>query len=307
MKPAPADWLNYHHLIYFWHVARHGSVSAAARELHLAQPTVSAQIGALERAVGGRLFERAGRGLRLSDLGRTVLRFADEIAWLGRELLDTLRDRPVGNPVQIQIGVADVVPKIVAHELIAPAVRMPEPVRVVCYESTHAELLARLAIYDLDVVISDAPVTSQVRVRAFSHLLGECGVSFLASRSLRRRLRRPFPQALDAAPFLLPTANTALRRSLERWFDEVGVRPNVVGEFEDSALLKVFAESGAGVFAAPDVVRARVAAQYGLVAVGRTDAIREEFYCISTERRVTHPAVLAITSAARGTLFRRPL
>lgn len=307
MSHEPIHWLNYHHLLYFWHVARHGSVTAAARELHLAQPTISAQIHALERAVGGRLFERAGRGLRLSELGRTVLRYADEIAALGRELLDTLRDRPAGNPVQVQVGVADVVPKLVAHELIAPALRMAEPVQVVCYESTHAELLSRLALYDLDVVISDSPVTSQVRVRAYSHLLGECGVSFLAARTLRRRLRRPFPQVLDGAPFLLPTANAALRRSLERWFDEVGVRPQVVGEFEDSALLKVFAESGAGVFAAPDVVRRRIASQYGLAVVGSTDAIREQFYCISTERRVTHPAVLAITTAARGTLFRGPV
>ena len=298
------DRLNYHHLLYFWTVAREGSLVAAGRVLRLSHPTLSAQIHSLEGALGEKLFVRTGRRLVLTEMGRVVLRYAEEIFALGREMGDVLKGRTSGRPVRLDVGVADVVPKLVVRRLLQPALGMPEPVRLVCHEGAAEELLANLATHTLDIVISDAPVPPGSTVRAFNHLLGETGVSFFATKPLASRYRRRFPGSLDAAPVLLPLENLTLRRSLDQWFDRHDLRPRVVAEFEDSALLKVFGGDGLGVFPAPTVLEADVARQYGVHVVGRAPEIRERFYAISAERRLRNPAIVAITENARHEMFR---
>jgi len=296
------EWLNYHHLRYFWAVAREGSVTRAAEKLHISQPTVSAQIRELEEALGERLFLRTGRTLALTDVGRTVFRYADEIFGLGRELLDTVKGRPTGRPARLSVGIANVVPKLVAYRLIEPALQLPEPVLMECVEDRPDRLLAELAVHTLDVVLNDAPVGPLVNVRAYSHLLGDCSVTVFGVPALARHARR-FPASLDGAPFLLPTQNTALRRGLDQWFDEQRIRPQVVGEFEDSALLKVFGQAGRGLFTAPTAIADEVRRQYGVRRIGEIEPVRERFYAISVERRLKHPAVVAISEAARQGLF----
>ena len=303
MYASGMEWLNYHHLLYFWVVAKEGTIAAACKELMLTQPTISAQIRALENALGEKLFQRHGRYLVLTEVGREVYRYADEIFSLGRELMDTLRGRPKGNPMRFRVGVADVLPKLVAFRLLGPALTLPEPARLVCFESTRADLMAKLSIHELDLVLSDSPIGPDARVRAFAHQLGECGVSIFGTKELAESHRRRFPASLDGAPFLLPTSTTALRRELEHWFDAENIRPTVVGEFDDSALLQAFGQAGAGMFAAPDVIESEVRRQYGVRVVGRLGFVRERFYAISVERKVKHPAVLAITNEARQELF----
>ena len=297
------EWLNYHHLLYFWLVAREGSLARASAELRLAQSTVSGQVRALERSLGEKLFARSGRRLVLTETGRVVYRYAEDIFALGRELRDTLRGESVGRPMNLVVGVADVVPKLVAWRLLEPALRSSEPMRVVCREDKPDRLLAELAVHNLDVVLSDAPVGPSIRIRAFSHLLGECGVVFFATRELAAAHRRGFPKSLDGAPMLLPTENTALRRSLDAWFSARGVRPRVVGEFDDSALLKVCGQTGMGIFPASSVIADEVRRQYQVHEVGRPEPVRERFYAISIEKKLKHPAVVAISEAARQKLF----
>ena len=297
------EWLNYHHLLYFWTVARLGSVTAACAELHLAQPTVSAQIHALEESLGGRLFSRSGRNLVLTDLGRTVYRYADEIFGLGRQLLDAVHGRGDAHALQLTVGVADVMPKAVAYRILAPALSLPQQVRIVCREDKPDRLLAELAVQNLDVVLLDTPMPPTVRARAFSHLLGECGVTFFGAKPLALAHRKNFPKSLSGAPVLLPTDNTALRRSLDEWFERIGIRPRIVSEFEDSALLKAFGEQGLGLFPAPSVIEDEVHGKYGVESVGTADGVRERFYAISPERRLKHPAVVAISNAARSNLL----
>lgn len=295
-------WLNYHHLLYFWTVARAGSVTRACEELHLTQPAISSQIRTLERSLGEKLFEKRGRHLVLTEVGQLVFRYADEIFRTGRELQETLAGRPSGQPVRFTVGVTDAMPKLLAYRLLEPALSLAEPVRLVLREDKPERLLAELSIHALDLVLADAPLPPTVKVRAYSHLLGECGVTVFGVPSLARVHRRRFPQSLEGAPFLLPT-NTVLRRSLDQWFETQGVRPRTVAEIEDSAVLKVFGGSGVGLFAAPSAVEAEVRRQYGVSVVGRVDAIRERFYAISVERRISHPAVLTITRAARQDIF----
>jgi LysR family transcriptional activator of nhaA len=297
------EWLNYHHLLYFWMVAREGSVAKASAQLRLAQPTISGQIRTLEETLDVKLFKRVGRNLALTDTGHLVYRYADEIFGVGRELMDTLRGRPTGRPVKLQVGVADVVPKLIAHRLLAPALALKDPVQVVCREDKADRLLAELAVRGLDLVISDAPLAGEARVRAYNHMLGETGVTFFAAPDLARRLRPGFPSSLDGAPMLLPTDNTVLRRSLDNWFDDLGVHPVLVGEFEDSALLKVFGQAGEGVFGGPTAIEKSIGGQYDVHVIGRTEAVKERFYAITVERRIKHPAVAAISAAARGDLF----
>jgi LysR family transcriptional activator of nhaA len=297
------EWLNYHHLLYFWTVARLGSVSRATDELYLAQPTISAQIRALEESLGEKLFTRVGRNVALTEVGRTVFRYADEIFSLGRELSDTLKGRSVGRPMRLVVGVTDVMPKLVAYRLLEPALRMADPIRMVCHEDKAERLLAELATHGLDLVLTDAPISPTVKVRAFNHLLGECGVTIFAAGKLASVYRRRFPQSLESAPFLLPTENTTLRRSLDQWFETKKIHPLVIGEFEDSALLKVFGQSGMGLFAGSSAIESEIKRQYGVQIVGRIEAIRERFYAISVERKLKHPAVLAISDSARKKLF----
>jgi LysR family transcriptional activator of nhaA len=296
------EWLNYHHLLYFYTVAKEGSVSRAATVLRLAQPTLSGQIRKLEEAFDEKLFVRAGRRLVLTEMGRVVYRYADEIFSIGRELTETLRGRPKDRPGRLSVGVADVVPKLVTHRLLEIALSLPEPVQMVCHEGKTDRLLADLAVHDHDLVITDTPLSPHVNVKAYNHPLGECGVSFFAASAVIPRSRR-FPRSLDGAPVLLPTANTALRRSLDEFFRHHEIHPRVVAEFEDSALLKVFGQHGHGIFPAPRILEQEISKQHGARVVGRTDEVVERFFAISVERRIKHPAVAAITHAARERIF----
>ena len=296
------DWLNYHHLLYFWLVVREGSLVGAGKVLRLTHPTLSAQVHALEDALGEQLFVKQGRRLVLTDMGRVVFRYADDIFRLGREMVDTVRGRATGQPLRLNIGVADVVPKLVVRQLLEPALTLPEPVRLVCSEGAYEHLLGDLATYALDLVISDAPVPAGSSVRAFHHLLGESGVTLFGSRALVKACARNFPRSLDGAPMVLPLEHLPLRRSLNQWFERQGVKPRVIAEFEDSALLKVFGSDGLGLFPAPTVVEREVRETYGVEVLARLD-VRERFYAISVERRLKHPAVLAILEGARLELF----
>jgi LysR family transcriptional activator of nhaA len=297
------NWLNYHHLLYFWTVAREGSVTKACRTLHLTQPTVSGQIRLLEKSLKTKLFERSGRSLVLTDTGRLVYRYADEIFALGRDLQDALHDRPRGQPLRFAVGVADTLPKVLVHRLLAPAFALGEEIRITCIDGPPDRLLAELALHELDLVVGDFPANPRLGLKAFNHLLGDCGVTFFATAALANRHRRGFPQSLSGAPFLLPYGNTSLRRSLEEWFDHHDIRPRIRGEFADSGLLKAFGGFGDGIFAAPMAVEADVKRMYGVRVVGREKSIRERFYAISVEKRIKHPAVVAITQAARQKLF----
>jgi LysR family transcriptional activator of nhaA len=293
------DWLNYHHLHYFWMVAREGSVTRACELLHLSQPTVSGQIRDLERAMKTPLFMKSGRGLALTETGRAVFRYADDIFALGRELMDLVAGRPLGQPVRLRVGVVDVMPKLLAHLLLEPALHLPEKLRVVCVEGKLDELAAKLTIHDLDVVLSDSPLPPTVKAKVYTHLLGECGVVVMGAPKLVETYRAGFPKSLDGAPFLLPTEGTVLRRSLDQWFDSQGVRPVIRGEFEDSALLKTFGRAGEGLFAVPSAAESDVRRSYGVRRVGRCRGLRERFYAVSVERKLKHPAVVAISAQAR--------
>jgi LysR family transcriptional activator of nhaA len=295
--------LNYKQLEYFWAVGREGSVTRAARALRVSQPAVSAQLRGLERTLGERLLEKSGRTLVLTEMGRLVFRYADEIFTLGRELTETVRGQPSAQPLRLVVGMVQSLPKLVVHRLIAPALRMERPVRLVVREDQADRLFAELALHTIDLVLSDTPLPAAIGIKGFNHVLGECGVTVLGAEALARRYRRGFPGSLDEAPFLLPTTNTALRRGLDRWFDERGVRPTTVAEVEDSAVLKVLGHEGAGLFAVPTIVEREVGTRYRVRVVGRIEAVRERFYAISAERRIAHPAVAAITHEARSRLF----
>jgi len=297
------EWINYHHLLYFWTVAREGGLVQAGKVLRLSHPTLSAQIHTLEDQLGEKLFVKVGRKLALTEQGRVAFRYADEIFTLGREMVDTVKGRSVGQSLRLDIGVVDVVPKFVVRSLLQPALELPEPVRLVCYEKSYEALLGDLALHTLDIVISDAPVPAGSSVRAFNHFLGETGVAIFGTKQLISKYKRDFPKSLDGAPFLLPLETLHLRRSLNLWFDRHGIKPRVVAEFEDSALLKAFGADGIGLFPAPSVVEKEVMTQYGVQALGLAEDVKERFYAISVERRLKHPAVVAISNAARHELF----
>jgi LysR family transcriptional activator of nhaA len=295
--------LNFHHLLYFWTVAREGSVARASAKLRLAQPTLSGQIHTLEDALGEKLFERAGRGLRLTDMGRVVSGYADEIFALGHELTESVKGRPTGRPLRLTVGVADSLPKLVAYRLVEPALTLPQPVRLEVRVQSTERLLASLALHDLDVVLTDRIAPPGVSVRAFNHLLGACGVTLFAAPRAALKYKRGFPHALSGAPFLMPGETSTMRRGLEQWFDRKRIQPRIVGEFDDSTLIEVFGQAGLGIFATPSIVEASVCRQYGVRIIGRLDRVRERFFAVSVERRLRHPAVIAITDSARRELF----
>jgi LysR family transcriptional activator of nhaA len=298
------EWLNYHHLLYFWVVAREGSIVRASQELGLAHPTISGQIRRLEEVLGERLFARAGRHLVLTEAGRVAYRYASEIFSLGREFVDTLKGRASGRPLRLIVGVADVLPASLVRRFLEPAFRLGQSVHVICRaDKSVEEFLGELALHRIDVVLADGPPGPGVAVRAFGHLLGECGTTFFAAPKLAAATRKRFPASLDGAPLLLPGAPSMVRRALEQWFDGQDIRPRVVGEFDDSALTKDFGEAGMGIFAAPTVIEAEVRRHYRVQVVGRADAVRQQFYAISVERRIKHPAVVAISEAARHEVF----
>ncbi len=298
--------LNYKHLHYFWVVAKTGGINHASERLHLTPQTISGQISLFEEGLGYKLFNRIGRRLELNDAGRTVFSYADQMFTLGEELEEVLRFRPGGRPLQFRVGVADAVPKTIAYLLLETALKLPEQFRIVCREGKLDRLLGDLAIHRLDIVIADSPMPTNIDVRGYSHLLGECDTSFFATPALAKQYKKGFPRSLDGAPFLMPGEDAAVRPRLLRWFDKEKIRPNITGEFDDGALLNAFGEAGTGIFAAPSAVAAQLAKQLGVVQLGQTDAVIEQFFAISVERRLTHPAVLAIQSAARENLIIQP-
>lgn len=298
------QWLNYHHLLYFWMAAKEGGMSAAARKLRVTQPTVSGQIRELEQQCGGKLLVRKGNEQHLTPLGQHVFSYADEIFNLGRELVASLEDRDVHKPVQIVVGVVDAIPKLVSYELLKPALTLPESVFLRVTQGPLERLLASLSVHRVDLVLSDAPIAPHLHVRAFNHALGEAKIGLFAVTELARTLRDDFPASLTDQPFLLPAKPTMLRRSLEWWFEQIGVAPRFVGEFDDSALLKAFAHGGLGVFAAPLIIEEDLASMYGFELVGECEGVTERYYAISVERRIAHPGVAAIAKAA-GHLLER--
>ena len=296
----PIPRLNYQHLLYFWAVVRTGSLTKACEELHLSAPTVSAQLRTFEERIGAKLLVKSGRTLAPTETGRIVYSYAEEIFGLGSDLLNALAQRPTRKPMRVVVGVDDVVPKGIAQRLLQGAFSLSQSVQLVCREGTLEHLLTALQVHELDVVLSDSPVTPSLNMRAYNHQLGSCDECWMASPVLARSLRAGFPKSLDGAPVLLPTADTAIRRSLDQWLDRHGVRPLIVGEFEDYALLREFARAGCGVAPVPDVLVEQFRRESGLLLLGKARKVRAEFYAISMERKVRHPAVSAICERARA-------
>ena len=293
------EWLNYHHLLYFWVVAREGSIAAATKTLNLTQPTISMQIRLLEDSLGEKLFEKQGRGLVLTQAGTIALRYADEIFALGRELRDTLRDRPTGGPVRVTVGIADVVPKLVAYRILRPAFAGGANISVVCREGSSESLLEMLGQHEVDLVLMDAPAPSAT-LRAYNHFLGESGTTFFGTAALANGLKKTFPRSLIGAPMLLPGAATQSRRALELWLDANNIEPRRVGEFDDLALMTAFGRGGTGIFPAPTAIEHEIETQYGVRVVGRLPEVKERFYAVSAERKVKNPVVSAILAALKG-------
>ena len=295
--------INYKHLHYFWVVAKEGTIARASERLSLTPQTISGQLSLLEDHLGEALFTRVGRNLELTETGRLVLSYADEIFSLGGELEEMVHNLPDGRPLLFKVGVTEVVPKSIAYRLLAPALQLPEPVRIVCREGAMDDLLAELAVHRVDLVIADGPIPPGVNVRGFNHQLGDCGITFFATVRLARKLGKNFPDSLNGAPLLIPGETTMVQRRLMLWFEGLHIHPRIIGEFDDSALMKAFGRSGSGVFIAPTPIAEEVEKQYGVVSIGQTDNVREQFYAISVERKISHPAVVAITETAREWLF----
>ena len=293
------EFLNYHHLRYFWVAAKEGGLTRAAAKLHVSQPSICTQIQALEGSLGEKLLRRTSRGLALTEAGQTVFSFAEEIFSLGEDLLSTMKQRPTTRPLRVHIGIADSVPKLLTYGMLKPIFRLPQSVQASCREGKVPDLLAQLATYRLDIVLSDEPAPASGNLKTFNHLLVECGVSFCAEPKLAARLRRRFPASLHDAPALLPSASSALRRSLEKWFQEHRISPRLIAEFDDAALMKVAASDGLGSFAVPSLVANEAVTRYGLKIIGHAPRCSQKFYAISAERRLTHPAVVAIKAHAQ--------
>lgn len=293
------EWLNYHHLRYFWTVAKEGSLARAAAKLHVSQPSISEQIHELETALGEKLFRREGRNNVLTDAGQMVFGYAEEIFTLGRELMNAVKQRPGAKTLRLYVGVADSFPKLVTNEILKPVFSMPQTAHVICREGKLEDLLAQLAAHRLDIVLADEPASSSANFKLFNHPLGETGTTFCAEKALAARLKRNFPKSLDGAPALLPSENTALRRALESWFREQRIRPSVVAEFEDLALMKVMAAEGRGFIAMPTVAIKDAINHYNFVSIGIAAKCRVQFHAITAERKIIHPAVLLITDHSR--------
>jgi LysR family transcriptional regulator, transcriptional activator of nhaA len=295
--------LNYKHLRYFWVVAKSGGIARASEQLHLTPQAISGQLSGLEETLGVELFRRAGRGLELTDTGRRILSYAEEIFSLGDELLDVARDQSARKSVPFTVGIADSVPKSVAYRLVEPALHLAEPVRLVCREGRLTNLLADLAVHHLDMVIADRPLPANLNVRGYSHLLGESDLTVFGAPALVKTLGGTFPDLIEGAPFLMPGEDVAIRPRLEQWFEAQRLHPQIVGEFDDSALLMAFGKAGAGLFVAPTAIADYVCEQYRVAAIGRIEKISEQIFAITTERRLTHPAIVAISQTARDEVF----
>jgi LysR family transcriptional activator of nhaA len=297
------DRLNYQHLLYFWTVIREGSLASAAVKLSLAHQTISEQIHTLEDALGERLLIRQGRRLVLTDTGRVVYDYAEEIFSLGRELMDSVKGRRSGQSMRLVVGIVDALPKLIARKLLLPAQLLDQPVRLLCREGRPERLSAELAVHSLDVVLSDSPLSGQPSIKAFHHLLGESPISFFVGPKHVAKYRRGFPRSLNGAPFLLPSENTPMRRALTQWFDDNDIHPNILAEFEDSALLKAFGQDGDAVFPGHKVIAKDIEQQHHVKKIGDVNSVKERFYAITVQKRLKHPAVIAILQTAREDLF----
>ncbi len=295
--------LNYKHLNYFLTVAKSGGITRASERLHLTPQTLSGQLSQFEQQIGTALFRRVGKRMELTESGRLALSYAEEIFQVGTELEELLRGRPEERLFPFRVGIADVVPKSIAHRLLSPALQLSEPVRLICREDRLDRLLAELAIHRLDMVLADRPIPANMDVKGYSHPLGQCGVAFMAAPSLAGQLAGDFPNNLNGAPLLIPGEDSALRMPLLRWLERQGIRPRIVGEFDDSALMKAFGQAGCGVFPAPMASVGEIGGQYATLSLGGTHDIQERFFAISVERRLTHPAVVAVSEGARRGLF----
>ena len=283
-------------------VAKEGGLRKAAEKLHVSQPTISAQIAALEGVVGEKLFRRGGRALALTEAGQHVLVYAEEIFSIGQDLLDSVKQRPTSRPLRLRLGVADALPKLVTYQIIKPIFSLPQPVQLSCWETIVSDMLVELTAYRLDLVLADEPASSGVTTNVFNHFLGECGVTFCAQPQLAAKLRRDFPKSLNGTPALLPMSNSGLRRSLEKWFHATGIRPRLVGEVEDPAFVNILALHGLGFMCVPTLAAQEIVKRFGFRAIGQTDDCKQQFYAITPERKLTHPAVAAITSHAKAAL-----
>ncbi|SAL70264.1 transcriptional activator protein NhaR [Caballeronia choica] len=295
--------MNFKHLYYFWVSARAGSLARAGAQLHITPQTLSGQIKLLEEALDKKLFRKSGRNLEVTDAGRLALDYADEIFSLGAELESAVKRDQAAAQTQLRVGLADSVPKAVAYRLLEPALNRSDSLRLICHEGKLHALLSQLAVHRLDMIIADAPIPSDVNVKAFNHPLGGSTLSCFAPKSLVTRAARDFPASLEDMPVLLPGTDSAVRRKLDHWLKSCGVSPRIVGEFDDSALAIAFGREGRGVLFAPTVLAAQLKREHGLRAVGHIETIVEEFFSISIERRVSHPAIASILSAARSELF----
>ncbi len=299
------NWLNYHHLYYFWMVAREGSITRACEKLHLSQPTVSTQLQELERAAGQKLFVRSGRNQSLTEMGQMVYRYAEEIFSLGQELQQFLSGSASGDrPMRLTIGITDSLPKRVTYRILEPLLHYHLPVQFVCMEDDNLEgLLQRLSRFELDLVLADAPISANSRIKAYNHLLGESGVSFLGSEALQQTYGGDFPRSLQGAPLLLPSHNTALRRELDEWLAFNSLEPKIIAEFDDMALLKVFGQQGHGIFCLPSVIESDLVKGLNVKVLGRDASIKNNFYAISIDRKIRNPAVVHLIETARQQLF----
>ena len=295
--------VNFKHLRYFWAVAKEGGVARASERLHLTPQTISGQLSLLEEHLGVDLFTRVGRNLEITETGRLVLSYADEIFSLGGEMEEIIHQLPEDRPQLFRVGVVDVLPKSITHRILEPALNMSASVRMLCREASLDTLLAELTVHRLDLVLADRPIPSTVSTRGFSHKLGECAISFFATEELAKQLKGDFPDCLEGAPILLPFGGTQLRSSIDQWLQKYRLHPRVIAEFDDSALMKAFGQKGVGIFTAPAVIEAEVEWQYQVTAIGQVDEVKEHFYAISVERRVTHPVVSAVMATARESLF----
>lgn len=295
--------LNLKHLRYFWSVASHGSITRAAETLFLTPQTISGQLRDLEEQVGAKLFDKDGRNLVLTETGHLVFSYADEMFRLGNELQDVLAGHTPGAAMTLNVGVAMVVPKLLAYRVLEPVLQLDDTVRLICHEAPLVDLLADLSVHKLDVVLADSPINPTLNIRAYNHVLGESGISFFATPRQARKLKSGFPESLHGAKMLMPSGGSTLRRDLEAWFERQQIAPQVVAEFDDRALMKAFGERGTGIFTSPTAVEKDVLDKYGVTVIGRSEELTERYYLISAERRIKHPAVSAITETARNQLF----
>ena len=297
------DWLNYHHLKYFWTIAREGSIKRACEVLNLSQPALSAQLRSLEDSLGEKLFSRVGRSLILTEMGKVVFRYAEEIFNLGQELTNTVKGRGTSRQIRLVVGIAEVVPKVVVYKLLQAAYKGSKDLQLLCWEGRFDRLLSELALHSLDIIVTDSPLPPNVSVQGYTHLLGESGVSLFGKEKLLKPYRRGFPQSLNEAPFLLPTKNSVLRRLMDDWFRRNSVHPHIIGEFEDGATMKAFGQAGEGLFPGSTIVAPEIAKQYEVKKLKDLEGLQERFYGITVERRMIHPGVLAIVNAARTRIF----